>query len=146
MSKYNRIAEDKQQLQQFADKVSANGWDKLGVIVLPVPHSTEMTWDAYKETYGIDLEKLFIVTKLGDEYIVKPNPSVTKLILLAPVKEYFADDVRVVPMPLFVPDYATLPAKNIAEANMNLGITELNSTLTISITIYANKTVLGEFA
>lgn len=144
--KYNRIAEDKSQFEDFAKKVEENGWTSLGVLVLPVPYSTEMTWDAYKQTYGIDLEKLFIVTKLGTEYIVKPNPSVTKLILLAPVKEYFADNARVVPMPLFAPAYATLPAENIGKANINLGLTEENSSLTISLSIYANKTILGEFA
>ena len=53
--------------------------NSLGICVLPIPNGS-MTWDEYKETYKIDLSKIFY----NDESdVTRCNPSFSKLIAVS---------------------------------------------------------------
>lgn len=95
--------------------------NSLGICVLPVPKDEKITWEQYKERFGIDLEKIFLV-RLDGDYYVEIRKDFRKLIVLS------YEDVY---------DTAVPPVSTPTQYYQSGSETQSNSVLSLSV-MYSN--------
>ena len=116
--------------------------NSLGMIVLPVPYGT-MTWDEYKQKYGIDLEKFFKVEKVGDttDYRVLFRSGNTKLIILSATDELEGTGIGA--PRIAIPNGFDMAVTSIDSASLALYVRDDAEVYGYIFAIKANKTVNG---
>ena len=122
--------------------------NSLGVLVLPVPYQDTISWDKYKQRYGIDLDSIFEIVEKGDDYAIKVKKSCSKMIILAPDSRYLdlESGERII-TPIVVPN-GTTNEDNQSPENCSLAFvfTPFSGALALSLNIMGDKSVYGEYA
>lgn len=117
--------------------------NSLGVLVLPVPTNEKISWDEYKDLYGIDLNTLFVVSFDSDLYEVYFNPACSKLILLSAGGSAlnYTEGMMRVSVPNAKPTFNS--ASTAGSAYLALHVSDSASDRGYSIMLYGDKTVSG---
>lgn len=118
--------------------------NSLGIQVLPVPSNETLTWEQYKERYGIDLEKIFeVVDQTSDpdnpSYGVYFKTSFSKIIVLS-YPQYAFKEVPSVAIPSFDNTTAAIKASASAIMSVTYGADFDGGH---QILVFGNKTIHG---
>lgn len=113
--------------------------NSLGICVLTLPNEETLTWEQYKEKFGIDLEKIFTIYEDTGTYYVQIRKDFRKMIVLS----YFGPYDTTVP-PVSTPtQYYQNGSSTLAESILGLNVLYGDGDGGYVLTIFANKTISG---